>query len=115
MRLPRFRLRTLMIAVGFVGGVLGVGPEAVRLGRLSLAHRRMALRCARTEAALRAAAARDEALGRAARDERIREFHRDSGSLNASLADHFASLRCEYERVTWRPWEAIESGSPWDE
>lgn len=107
MTLSRFRLRTMMIAVTVVATVLGGGPEVVRLGRMSLEHRRLALRCARTEATHRAAVALYEALGRAEHEERIREACRQSAALNAGLADHFANLRCEYERTTWRPWEAV--------
>ena len=47
MRPPRFRVRTLLVAVAVVGVVLGFGIEAARLLRLARAYRQRAARHAR--------------------------------------------------------------------
>src|SRR4051794_39811103 len=62
MRLPRVRIRTLMIAVAVAGGGFAVCVEADRLLRVSRSHRRRAVQHAYVERVFRESARSMEAL-----------------------------------------------------
>jgi hypothetical protein len=66
MPLPRFRIRTLMIAVAVVGVTLVIAPEASRLWRLSGLYRNRASDFASSEKQVRGIARRFEALAQKA-------------------------------------------------
>src|SRR4051812_3310282 len=53
MRLPRFRIRTVMIAVAVVAVAITIGSEAIRLRHLSHLYRQKAIEHAQAEAAFR--------------------------------------------------------------
>ena len=124
--LPRFRIRTLMIAVAVVGLVLG-GLRAYALWRLSDRYRResdgyrvMARRALECLAEAGDGLTTTRALAAGARDKgRVRAFCDESSRYDESSAkwsrERFAyaeKLRARYERASAYRWIPVEPDAP---
>jgi hypothetical protein len=112
MRLPRFRLRTLMIAVVVAALVLVAEVEFVRLRQIAHERRQKAAEFANTEKELRGIADGWEACARAGRGpESYRQYHKFS-MLYSLRADRFARLRRRHERAARSPWTHLTPDPP---
>ena len=89
MRLPRFRVRTLMIAVSGVALLLW----GLMMGVRSYAYYRRASDFGAQERGWREIAARGE-------PPEWKQFHAD-------CVEYFAGLSAKYRRAMWRPWESV--------
>jgi hypothetical protein len=87
MRLPRFRVRTLMIVVGVVAMLIWGAMTSMR----SYAHYSRAGICALEERGWRESA----------------EKGRLPVEFCLQCADHFAQLSRKYRRATWYPWVPV--------
>jgi hypothetical protein len=87
MRMPRFRVRTLMLAVGLVAVLVW----AAMMGSRSYDYYRRARFCSFAERGWRESTAR----GR---------WRREIGS---ECADYYAQLASKYRRAMWRPWMPV--------
>jgi hypothetical protein len=118
MRLPRFRLRTPMIAVAVIAVVIPPGIEAQRLGQVSSRRQLLAAICKGQEDSLRSdaqrhakmlaaeeaqfAAAPMSAALRELRGQYIKELRGEQEELNRKL-DDAAALTSKYERAARYP------------
>lgn len=87
MRLPRFRVRTLMIAVGVLALVIWAAMMAAR----SYDYYRLAREYSANERGWREIAAREPGSP---------EFRRE-------CVEYFAQLTAKYRRAMWRPWMPV--------
>jgi hypothetical protein len=122
LRLPRFRLRALMIAVAALGLILGGVIEAVRLVRLSRSYRDRAAFHAAIEESYRGTA------GRYGDGHNVRSFRvttdRDGDDVMYSMSadsrmvpvrdliDDQVKMRLKYERAAHYPWLPVEPDPP---
>src|SRR4051794_22335981 len=97
MRLPRFRVRTLMVAVAVVAVALGLALWGVRMLRLRAEYLAHAALFAREEAAMRKVA-EFEPVGFTAR-------------FNLKRVAMMRNMRLYYERLARYPWLPDEAGS----
>jgi hypothetical protein len=100
MRLPHFRVRTLMLAVAIVA-LLAWGA---RLGTRSLIYYRLATTYGAHEREWRYMAARDR--GTTTRTRSV------SAVWGPEIADYYAPLARKYRRAMWRPWAAVAPDPP---
>ena len=111
MRLPRFRLRTLLVAVA----VAAAAMEAVLMLQRAAAYRRLAERYAERErmhrdsAALATAEAEDLAERGSADGASL---WRDRADDNAAKAARSAELSRKYRRAAARPWLPVAPDPP---
>jgi hypothetical protein len=105
MRLPRIRLRTLMIAVAAIGLSIGGTIEAVRLVRLSRSYSDRAASHAAYDRGWRAMA--DEYGA----DYRLPTHDARTISLR-EVTDFHVKLRLKYERAARYPWLPVEPDPP---
>ena len=110
MRPPRFRLRTLLVAVAVVALLMGGSVEVVRLRRQSAIYRDRADHHAAVEGVLRSIAARqgdgspvDDSPGPGVRSKRF---------TARIMAEHEARLRLKYDRAVARPWRPVAPDPP---
>jgi hypothetical protein len=127
MRFPRFRLRTLMIAVAVIAVVIPPGIEAQRLGQVSSRRQLLAAMCKGREDSLRSdaqrhatmlaaeeaqfAAAPMSAALRELRSQYIKERRGEREELNRKL-DDAAALTRKYERAARYPWLPVAPDPP---
>ena len=116
MPVPRFRLRTLMIAVAVAGMMLGVGLEVDRLWGVSAARSRSAVFCRLSGAMARHHARSYDKLAKEWRTEhRTREaiavLERKAASLRRDAA-YWALKRSNYERAARYPWLPVPPDPP---
>lgn len=119
----RFRLRTLMIAVAILGGLLAIGIEVRRLSRVATGHRQKAMLYALQESRWLAALQRQDAMIRsveaqyqaASPDDPARklllqkaaaELRQEHEDLKPRL-EQATTLKIKYERAARRPWETM--------
>jgi hypothetical protein len=108
MSTPRFRLRTLLIAVAVVGVVLGAGMMRRRRSILheKAAHHRAIGR--RQAAKVRGI----EELARAATTAREAAETRADARVEARIGEYHAALARKYQRAAARPWLPVAPDPP---
>jgi hypothetical protein len=100
MRLPSFRVRTLMLTVGVVGMLLWGGM----MGTRAYVYFRLAREYGAYERGWRYMAARDRANPARARTV--------SAVWGVQTADYYAPLARKYRRAMWCPWIPVEPDPP---
>lgn len=121
MRMPRFRIRTLMIAVAVVAVLTACAAGAWRLNRLSRYYRSQAAILSHAEKRATeglkdqeeelASIAKRDPLARA----KLKDFEdvaRHCAGQYAALAEHAAALKLKYERAARYPWLPVEPDPP---
>ena len=108
MRPPRFRLRTLLVAVAVVALALGAGMILQRqsiLRRTAAYHERMER--------VQAAKVRGiENLARAATTPELAAETRADAMVEARIGAHHARLKQKYRRMSTRPWLPVAPDPP---
>lgn len=100
MRLPSFRVRTLMALVGIAASLMWCAMMGLR----SYGHYRLATQYAAYERSWREMAARDRA---------IRANTRTVAAVwGPEIAEYYAPLALKYRRAMWRPWERVAPDPP---
>jgi hypothetical protein len=89
MRVPGFRVRTLMIAVGMAALLIW----GASMGSRSFGYYRLARQYGATERGWRAIAARN-------REPAFEKFH-------SECVAYFAQLSAKYRQAAWRPWRPV--------
>lgn len=128
MLLPRFRIRTLMIAVAVVGLVAWGGIEVRRLGRLSSDYRRRASSAALVRSALLKIHTAAEKLAPVVQEtlESTKRYDPDEvPAIEQRLAgiisdrdksaveiDYWSNLQTKYEHAARYPWLPLEPDPP---
>jgi hypothetical protein len=108
MRLPRFRLRTLMVAVAVLALLLMGGIMVWRSAnyrRLAAFHEEMERR---QERAVRGI----ESLAQAATDPKDAAAARRDAAHEARIGRYHAGLKAKYLRAAARPWESVAPDPP---
>jgi hypothetical protein len=101
MRLPRFRVRTLMLAVGVVALLIW----GAMLGTRSYVYYRLARTYGTYERQWRYMAVRDR--GDPTRTRGI------AANWGPQIADFYAPLAQKYRKAMWRPWMPVAPDPPW--
>ena len=97
MRLLRFRVRTLMIAVGVVALLLWGATTGTR----SYVYYGLATDYGRYERQWREMAARDRGVPRSV-----------AAKWGPQIAEYYAPLARKYRRAMWHPWEPVSPDPP---
>jgi hypothetical protein len=100
MRLPRFRVQTLLVAVGAVALLIW----AAIMGTRSYVYYRLATSYGTYERQWREMAARDS--GNPARPRSI------AVRWGPKIAEYYAPLAQKYRRAMWRPWMPVAPDPP---
>jgi hypothetical protein len=101
MRLPRFRVRTLMIAVGVVALLIW----GAMMGTRSFVYYRLARTYGTYERQWREMAVRDRGIPTRARSVHVK--------WGPQIAEYYAPLAQKYRRAMWRPWMPVAPDPPW--
>lgn len=123
MRMPRFRIRTLMIAVGVVALMAAGGIESRRLYRLSSYYRSQAAtakraqmyrtsECVRWEMRVKERQAWvDRSHGEVGPDSFVRRAIAIRDKVSRQV-DYWKNLKSKYERAARYPWIPVEPDPP---
>src|SRR4051794_3106327 len=114
MRLPRMTTRRWIVAVAFLGLVMGPGGEVARLIQLAYRFRQAAIGCREMAAASRRTAASLGSAWKEASPEKIRRGLRAAEERWIHYGDYHSRFALKYERATMRPWLPIEDYDPPD-
>ena len=108
MQLPRFRLRTLMLAVAIVAIVLRLAPLRAEMNRRSDFYRQRAAYHAALAAAHRIAGKTQELRADRSKEDADAARHREGAAASAKVAAYHAGMRDKYNRVARYPWLPVE-------
>jgi hypothetical protein len=100
MRLPRFRVRTLMLAVGVVALLIW----GAMLGTRSYVYYRLAMTYGTYERQWREMAVRDRGIPTRKRSIAVK--------WGPQIAEFYAPLAQKYRRAMWRPWMPVAPDPP---
>lgn len=100
MRLPQFRLRTLMLVVGLVALLLWVAM----MGTRSYAYYKLARAYGTYERQWREMAARDRGIATRSRSV--------AAVWGPQIAEYYAPLAQKYRRAMWHPWVPVAPDPP---
>jgi len=116
MRLPRLRftLRRMMVAVAFLGLVMGPGAEVARLTQLGYRYRQAAIGCRVMAEAARGTAASLGSARKTVSADKVRRGLQAAEERWIKYGDYHSRFALKYDRAVMRPWLRIEDFSPPD-